>query len=184
MFRLVDLAARLRLPVAIHMEAESKGEYIEFLGRVADEDTVPALERLLARNKDTLIIWCHLGRANPEVVKGMLDRHPNLYVDISDVHPRGNNARGGSPESLAIFREYTLKNSVIDEDGRLGEDWKRLFMSYPDRIMISCDAMSSKCYGKMYTALMNELKNILSQLTLDVAEMIASQNAKKIFRVD
>lgn len=184
MFRLVDLAARLRLPVAIHMEAESKGEYIEFLGRVADEDTVPALERLLDHNKDALIIWCHLGRANPEVVKGMLDRHPNLYVDISDVHPRGNNARGVSPESLAIFREYTLKNSVIDENGRLGEDWKKLFMSYPDRTMISCDAMSSKCYGKVYSALMNELKNILSQLTPDVAAKIASQNAKKIFRID
>ncbi len=124
------------------MEAESKGEYIEFVGKSADEDTVPRLERLLEHNKDTVIIWCHLGRANPAVVKAMLDKHPNLYTDISDVQPRANNAKGVSPESLAIFKEYTLKNSVIDENGHLGEGWVRLFMSYPDRIMISCDAMS------------------------------------------
>lgn len=181
MFRLVDLAAKLNLPVAIHMEAESRGEYIEFLGKSADEDTVSAFERLLDHNKDVLIIWCHLGRANPAVVRVMLDRHPNLYTDISDVQPRSNNAKGVSQASLEIFREYTLKNSVINANGRLREDWKRLFTSYPDRIMISCDAMSPKCYGKMYSALMNELKNILSQLTPDAAEMIAHKNAKKVF---
>lgn len=184
MLRLVDLAARLGLPVAIHMEAESKGEYIEFVGKSADEGTIPPFERLLDHNKDALIIWCHLGRATPEVVKRMLDKHPNLYVDISDVQPRSDNARGVSAASLAVFWEYTLKNSIIDENGRLGENWKNVFMSYPERIMISCDAMSSKNYGRMYSALMNELKNVLSQLTPEAAQMIAYQNAMKIFRID
>ena len=114
----------------------------------------------------------------------MLDKHPNLYVDISDVQPRGDNARGASSTSLAIFWEYTLKNSIIDENGHLGENWKKLFMSYPDRIMIACDAMSSKNYHKMYSALMNELKNVLSQLSPEAAQMIAYQNAKKIFRIE
>jgi len=184
LFRLIDLAAKLNLPVAIHMEAESKGEYIEFLGTSADEDTVPSFEKLLDHNKDALIIWCHFGRATPEVVKRMLDQHPNLYVDISDVQPRGDNARGVSPASLEIFWEYTLKNSVIDENGHLGENWRELFTSYSDRIMMGCDAMTSKCYGKMYSALMSELKNILSQLSPEVAQMIASQNAREIFGID
>jgi Tat protein secretion system quality control protein TatD with DNase activity len=184
MFRLVDLAAKLSLPVAIHMEAESKDEHIKFLGKSADEDTPPPFERLLNHNKDALIIWCHLGRATPEVVKRMLDKHPNLYTDISDVQPRGNNTIGVSPASLAIFWEYTLKNSIIDEDGCLGENWKKLFMNYPDRIMIGCDAMSSKNYGRMYSALMNELKNILSQLSSEVAQMIAYENVKKIFKIN
>ena len=184
MLRLVDLAAGLGLPVAIHMEAESKGEYIEFLGRLTDGDTVSSLEKLLNHNKNAAIIWCHLGRGTPEVVKKMLDNHPNLYTDISDVEPRGENASGVSLASLTLFKEYTLKNPVIDENGHLGESWKQLFMSYPDRIMIGCDAMTSKAYGKMYTALTSELKNILSQLTPEVARMIAYQSAKKIFRID
>jgi Tat protein secretion system quality control protein TatD with DNase activity len=184
MFRLVDLAAELGLPVAIHMEAESQGEYIEFLGKPAEKDTLPSFERLLDHNKDALIIWCHLGRTTPEVIKRMLDNHPNLYTDISDVLPRGDNARGVSLASLEVFREYTLKNSIIDEDGCLGEDWREVFKSYPDRIMIGCDAMSSKAYGKMYSALMNELKNILSQLDPETAHMIAYQNSKEIFKID
>jgi len=184
MFRLVDLAAELGLPVAIHMEAESQGEYIEFLGKPAEKDTVPSFERLLDHNKDALIIWCHLGRTTPDVMRRMLDNHPNLYSDISDVLPRGDNARGVAPASLEVFWEYTLKNSIIGEDGRLGEDWKEVFKSYPDRIMIGCDAMSSKAYGKMYSALMNELKNILSQLDPETAHMIAYENAKKVFKIN
>jgi len=184
MMRLIDLAATSGLPVAIHMEAESRGEHIEFLKKSADEDTLSPFERLLDHNKDAVIIWCHLGRATPELVKKMLDKHPHLYTDISDVQPRGVHVKGVPPESIAIYREYTLKNSVIDENGHLIDSWKKLFMSYPDRIMLGCDAMSPRCYGQMYTALMNELKNILSQLTTDVAQKIAYQNAKKIFKIN
>jgi len=183
MRRLIDLAARLDLPVAIHLEAEAEGEHIAFLGKPAARSTVPAFERLLEHNRGARVIWSHLGRAAPEVIDGMLAVHPNLYTDISDVQPRAHNACGCSTESLEVFAEYTLKHSIVDEDGRLKNEWKPIFERYPDRIMLGTDSMSGKGYGRMYCGLADQLRDVLAELSPPAATKIARDTARKVFRL-
>lgn len=183
MFRLVNLAAKLNLPVAVHMECETKGEYLSFLHRQAEKDTLLMLERLLAHNRSARIIWAHLGRASPEQLDGMLERHPNLYTDISDIMPQGQHACGVSSEALEVYAEYTLKNSIIDDGGHLKPEWKRVFEKNSSRIMMGTDAMSAKGYGKMYQALTDQIHDVLSELSEDAGRMIAFGNAQKVFAI-
>jgi predicted TIM-barrel fold metal-dependent hydrolase len=181
MFRLIDLSARLKLPVAVHMECEAKGEYICFLHRQAEKDTLPMLERLLEHNRSAVIIWSHLGRAAPEVLDGMLERHPNLHTDISDVLPRGRHGRGISSAALSVFAEYPFKNSILDEGGQLRDEWRRLFEKHSNRIMMGTDAMSAKGYGKMYRSLTDQIRDVLSSLSEQASKLIASGNARRVF---
>jgi len=183
MFALADLAGRLDLPIAVHMEAECRGEFIRFLGKPAAKDNFPMLERLLAHNRKTRIIWAHLGRARPEVLDAMFDRHPNLYSDISDVMPRGRRASGIPRDSLQVFAEYVLKNSIVDEGGQLLPEWRPVFEKHADRIMMATDAMSAKAYGPMYSALTGQIRDVLSVLPGEAAEKIAAANARRVFRI-
>jgi predicted TIM-barrel fold metal-dependent hydrolase len=183
MFALADLAARLHIPIAVHMEAECRGEFIRFLGRQARADNLPMLERLLEHNREARIIWAHLGRARPEVLAGMLDRHPNLYTDISDVMPRGRRASRIPRDSLQVFAEYVLKNSIVDDAGKLLPEWKPVFEKHADRIMIATDARSAKGYGPMYLALTDQIRDVLSELSAPAAASIASGTARKVFRI-
>ncbi len=184
MRRVIDLAARLNLPVAIHLEAEAEGEHIAFLGKPAARSTVPAFERLVSHNREARVIWSHLGRASPKVIDQVLQSHPNLYTDISDVLPCGQNACGCSAASLEVFAEYPLKNSIVDENGRLKEAWRVLFERYPDRIMLGTDSMSAKGYGAMYRALTDQLRDVLAELSPATASKIAGGTAREVFGVD
>lgn len=181
MFRLIDLTARLKMPIAIHMECEAKGEHIQFLNSKAERDTLPMFERLLQHNRSAPIIWSHLGRAAPDVLDDMLGRHPNLYTDISDVLPTGRYACGISPEALNVFAEYPLKNSILDQKGDLREEWRVLFEKHSGRIMMATDAMSGKGYGKMYEALTNQIRHVLSSLSDDAQRKISFGNARQVF---
>lgn len=183
MRRVVDLAARLGLPIAIHLEAETEGEHIAFLDKPAARSTVPAFERLIAHNRAARVIWSHLGRASPDVVDRMLATHPNLYTDISDVMPRGQHACGCSAASLNVFAEYPLKNSIVDESGRLKDEWQPVFERHADRIMLATDAMSAKGYGPMYRALTDQLRDVLGPLSPAAASKIAQGTARSVFRL-
>lgn len=183
MLRLVDLAAKLGLPVAIHLEAETEGEVIQFTNAKAVRSTMPMLERLAAHNREATIIWAHLGRAAPDVLAGVLERNPNIYTDISDVFPYGHCGCGVSEGSLDVFREYTVKNCIVDTSGRLKPEWRPVFEQFADRIMMGTDAMSSKAYGNMYQALVHQIEDVLGEIDAAAAKMIAETNARAVFRL-
>lgn len=181
MFRLVDLAAKLDLPVAVHMEAETEGEPIEFLDKPARKSTIPMLERLAEHNRQAKLIWAHLGRAAPDVLEGVLARNPNIYTDISAVFPFGHNDCC-SESSVDCFREYTLKNCIVDTSGVLKPEWRPVFERCAERIMIGTDAMSARAYYA-YEALTNQIRDVLSVLDEKAATKISSKNAIRVFKL-
>ena len=69
--QIYDLAARYRVPVNVHLEHKFSDE----------------LERALEHNRNTAIIWAHMGDAQPQLITEMMRRHPNLYADISTRNP-------------------------------------------------------------------------------------------------
>ena len=182
MFRLVDLAAKLDLPVSVHMEAETEGELIEFLDKPAKKSTMPMFERLAEHNRQAKLIWAHLGRAAPDVLEGVLERNPNIYTDISDVFPYGHTGCCVSEVSLDRFREYTLKNCIVDTTGVLKPEWRPVFERYCDRVMMGTDAMSAKAFA-MYGALTDQIRDVLSVLDEKAARKIASENANRVFKL-
>lgn len=106
---IMDLARRHRVPVMLHCEA----------ARTAD------LERLLEGWRDVNVVWAHGGYTQVAEARRMLERHPNLYYELSartwPRHPRS--------------ADYP-----IVRDGAVIPEWLALVESMPRRFLVGSDA--------------------------------------------
>jgi Tat protein secretion system quality control protein TatD with DNase activity len=106
---ILELARKHRLPVMLHCEA----------ARTAD------LERLLEGWRDVAVIWAHGGYTQLPEARRMLERHPNLYYELSartwPRHPRS--------------ADYP-----IVRDGEVLREWLALVESMPRRFLVGSDA--------------------------------------------
>ena len=82
LLKVYDLAAEYGLPVLIHHDISNAYN--------ADVLYLEEMKNALAHNRDTVIIWAHVGISRRIVVEGltgiadtMLSENPNLYFDIS-----------------------------------------------------------------------------------------------------
>jgi predicted TIM-barrel fold metal-dependent hydrolase len=86
----------------------------------------------------------------------MLDKHPQLWVDIS-------------------IREYQ-----IAPDGKLDPTWEALFLKHPDRITIGSDTWTPSRW-EQYQDIIEFDRGWLNQLPEDIAQQIAYGNAVRLF---
>lgn len=107
---ILALARKYRVPVMVHVESTRMQE----------------LSRLLETFHDVPVIWAHGGYTPLFIARRMLDRHPNLYYDLSartwPRHPR-------SPD-------YT----ILHDGTNVWPEWLELIESKPDRFVIGTDA--------------------------------------------
>lgn len=110
-----------------------------------------AVERLLAQNETVKVLWAHAGFDEPEFVAAMLSKHDRLWVDLA-------------------FR------SEVGSGGQLSSEWRSLFESHPDRIMLGTDTYTPE---RMYF-IPEHAKGAriwLETLPEDIAQKIAWKNA-------
>jgi len=151
MQKLYDLAATRGIPVTVHFEHQYSTE----------------LERALQQNRNTIIIWAHLGDGQPSLVKDMMTKHPNLYADIS--------ARNPVYERRA---RRVAKNALTNGDGTLEEEWRSVFEEFPDRFLAGLDIGVNR---HLYlTEVVKYVRTVLGQLTQKTAEKIAFRNAGRL----
>ncbi len=84
MVQLFKLPAEHGIPVTVHLDSPQKG--------------LTEFERALNQCPSTTFIWAHSGPATPDVVREMLQSHPNLYADLSTLGPVRNWVRPGHQE--------------------------------------------------------------------------------------
>ena len=106
---IMDLARRHRVPVMVHCEATH----------------ARAMETLLAGWRDVAVIWAHGGYTGADEARRLLDRHPNLYYELSArTWPR-------HPRSAAY---------PIVRDGAVMPEWLDLVEAMPRRFLVGSDA--------------------------------------------
>jgi hypothetical protein len=115
---------------------------------------VAALFKIEPRLK---ILWAHAGMSEPpDVVEPMLDRHANLWTELSF---RAGDAAPG---------------------GKLDPRWRALFEKHPDRFMIGTDTYITPRWDD-YPGLVEAHRQYLMQLPRELAEKIAFRNAVRLF---
>jgi len=165
MKRLSELASRYDVPIVFHMEGEPK--------------YVKDLSRLLSEFPRARYVWSHnCGRSKADIIKSMLDNHPNLFCDLASMTNVGRTGYGiGWPRMEA----YT---ALIEEKGKLFPSMIELYETFPDRFMIGMDvAHAHGMNHRNYARRSNRFRELLGQLKLQTAAAIAEQNAKKIFKL-
>jgi hypothetical protein len=130
---LSDIAARRGVPIDIHMEAVPENMPLPKIRRLESPHNpktlranIPAFEWLLAHNRNTKIIWSHVGWCNTghrttALCVELLRRHPNLYMSFKI-----------SPDSMSETRPLTEALQIRDE-------WLNLIREYPERFIIGSD---------------------------------------------
>lgn len=142
--------ADAELPVPRRM-VELARQYGLMLHAHSDAD---AIERLFAQWPQARILWAHAGFEQPERVREMLRKHPNLWADLAF---RTDHAAGG----------------------KIVPGWREAFLEFPDRFMVGTDTFVPERwhYVPEHAAWS---RGWLADLPPDVAESIAWKNGETV----
>ncbi len=180
---LSDIAAQNNLAIDIHFDlVPSDMDLPPNLVNPAAQHPNPSrltqnrygLERFLAHNRKTKIVWAHVGgeplaTRTPAIVRELLTRNANLYMSFRVQRPR--------PEVVA---------DALTPQGTLKPDWVRLISDFPDRFVLGTDTFyqdSPQARGGDTVGLEN-LQRLLTQLPPEVARKVARDNIAQIYRLN
>lgn len=161
MLGLFALAAEHGLPVFVHLDTTNLEE-----DELPDgQEWLAGFEHALDECSSTNIVWTHCGIApSPAVVRGMLDRHSNLYCDLSSRNPVWATMREVSPELFSIDRP----------------EWITLLDDYPERFLFGTDAYGDITYVGYPDIVAWFKQRIAPQLSKEAVEAISHGNAERL----
>lgn len=111
-----------------------------------------ALDQIFATWPDARVLWAHSGFDNPQDVADALHSHPRLWADLA-------------------FR------SDMSNGGRVTDDWRAVFLEFPDRFMVGTDTFAPERWYYVGRHA-NFSRDWLDDLPDDVARKIAYKNAE------
>lgn len=125
-------------PLDAHQERSPAFQRYNQYGRDVPsyEELLAIRDRLLARHPKTLFVACHLGNQGNDLasVSKVLDRYPNLYVDISArAYEVGRQPRTAA-RFLARYQDRVLFGTDQSISKSMYQAWWRLFET-PDEYM-------------------------------------------------
>ena len=122
----------------------------------AHSDEVAIVE-LFTLEPRVRVIWAHAGMSSgPQAVGALLDRYPNLWVDLA------------------------IRNGDVAPGGVLDPGWRAVFLRHPDRFLAGTDTWVTSRWESLPGSVA-EVRVYLGQLPREVAEMIAYKNAERLF---
>ena len=150
--KILEVAAKHKTPVVIHDELNA--------------EAAKALEAALSAVPAATIVLAHGGESTPATLEGLLERHPNLVVDLSGMH-------------------FQRTPALATEKGPLDPAWKALIVKRPDRFVMGIDVWAARLFEPaMLDRLMMWTRRILGELPPEVAERIAHRNAAALYRLE
>ena len=116
------------------------------------------VDYLFSLEPDLNVIWAHAGMTEPAgTVESMMARYSTLYADTS-------------------YRE----SDILNAEGTVNEDWRRVIERFPERFMIGSDTWTNSQWDD-YQGLIALNRKWLSQFSRSIAERVAFKNAERLF---
>lgn len=195
---LADIAAERNVPIDLHMDLVIEPLPLPAKFKELSQRNPPTLtpnlaqfEKLLAHNRGARIVWAHAGADHTgvlsvDLIRRMMREHPNLYMSIK--------ALAQSPEP----------NMALAREGRLRPEWRRLIAEFPTRFVIGTDrfygssavgmpagagagknikASAGAIFLERTVVLTQAGRDVLSQLPPHLAQRVAVDNVKAIYRL-
>lgn len=117
-----------------------------------------ALDQIFETWPEARVLWAHSGFDRPDEIADALETHPRLWADLA-------------------FR------SEMASRGQLQDEWKDLFMAYPDRFMVGTDTFAPERW--YYVGPHAEYsRQWLADLPDEVAQQIAYKNAETMLATE
>jgi hypothetical protein len=194
---LAEIAAKRGVVIDFHMDAVAEPAPMPAKMKEMSQRNPPMLtpnlaqfETLLAHDRGARIVWAHAGVDHTGVlsvalIRRMMTTHPNLYMSIKAI-PQ-------SPE----------ENAALAREGRLRPEWRRLIAEFPTRFVIGTDrfygssatgmksgggsanqrASAGSIFMERTVPMTQAARTLLSQLPPQLAQRVAEENVKMIYRL-
>jgi predicted TIM-barrel fold metal-dependent hydrolase len=160
--QLLDIAKRWNGFVQIHAED--------------DVNSVKELSNIAAQYSTVPIILSHcLFTPNSALIDELLSKHPNFYCEMS--------ARNESMYGNYFAKQRAEKFGwIVFDDQNLKSDWKALIEKHPTRFMVGTDNYNPSVDTRKVVRQIRQ--GLLRNLPLDVAKLVASENAIRVMRLE
>ena len=160
--QLLDIAKRWNGFVQIHAED--------------DVNSVKELSNIATQYSTVPIILSHcLFTPNSALIDELLSKHPNFYCEMS--------ARNESMYGNYLAKQRAEKFGwIVFDDQNLKPDWKALIEKHPTRFMVGTDNYNSSVDTRKVVRQIRQ--GLLRNLPLDVAKLVASENAVRVMRLE
>jgi predicted TIM-barrel fold metal-dependent hydrolase len=160
---LLKMALSNDWPFIIHIEFAA-------LSAVEKSRQMASLRNLLAGYPAQPFALIHMGQLQPDEVAKLLHQHSNLYFIASHTNPP------------AISQSTQPWVNIFDGHG-FKQEWKSLFIKYPDKFIFALDNVWADHWGPIYDKKMQLWKSALAELPPDVSHRIAHGNAERVWRL-
>jgi hypothetical protein len=143
-------------------------------------ELVNDLNIVLTEMPELKLVWAHgCGRSGPEVIRGILTNHPNLYCDLSNMTNTGGYGSGW-PKAEAFTNKFEAK-------GVFHEPYKKLILDFPDRFYVGMDVAHQSRWtmenGNTFERRVARTRELLATLPEAVAKKLAYQNVIKVYKL-
>lgn len=178
LLELADFAAEKNVPIDVHFDVVPRDMAIPphlagLLNPPELKANLAQFEKFLAHNRKAKIIWSHAGSdTGRQRTLGMMTRllaeHPNLYM------------------SIRLIGMAALPFTPLAPDGSLKEEWRTLFLAYPDRFLMQTDAfyrIGPPIIQFGGTQGLEFARMLLDRLPEDVAAKFAYGNAERVYNL-
>jgi Tat protein secretion system quality control protein TatD with DNase activity len=154
------------VPIVIHMEGYP--------------DLVNQLKQVLNELPRLKLVWAHgCGRLEPAKIGELLEKHPFLHCDLSNMTNTGGYGSGW-PKA----EPFTSK---MEEDGVFIEAYKKLILNFPDRFYVGMDVAHQSRWvmqqGNTFERRVQRTRELLGQLPTEVAKKLAFENVIRLFNL-
>jgi hypothetical protein len=138
-----------------------------------DTDSVDQIKTLAAKYPDVSIILSHcLLTGNVDLVKALLNQHPNLFCEMSarskSHYPNVDNER--------------IRTRVIYSEDFAKAEWIKLIDAFPTRFMVGTDTYNPNVNFEQNIAEIR--KGLLARLQPASIDLVAYKNAVRVMRLD
>lgn len=183
MLLLAEIAARHGVPIDLHFDPVP--EDVPTPASLSSPRNPPVLkanldglERLLAHNRKTTIVWAHAGSDpvgffTPQLAREMLSRHPNL--------------------SFSIRPLYNSPSAMVNPRGGINKSWIAVLTDFPDRFVIGTDSFivasnysgpdAPKSFAPKAEKQRNAVRILLGSLPETLARRIGYENAERMYKL-
>lgn len=182
---LADIAAENNIPIDLHMEPVSQDistpeNILNISTRNPDrlKANVPNLKRLLEHNPKAKIVWQHIGWDNIgfmtiELLTGLLNQHPNLYIALRvEARP------------MKLDKSGPMANRIVDSNWNVHSQWKEFITEFSDRIVVGSDEfMGTRRQRPRPNDSFITTWDILKQFPTEIAQKIGRDNAVRIYNL-
>ena len=180
---LADIAAQHDVPIDLHFDpvpsdVEKPAHLSSPKNPAMFKENLGGLERLLAHNRKTKIVWAHaggdpVGFFTPKLAREMLGRHANLSFSVRPVNRQ--------------------PGAMMSPKGSINSEWIAVLRDFPDRFVIGSDTFvvpsrytgpeAPRIFASRADVQLRGIRRLLSHLPADVARRIGYENAQRLYQL-